>query len=246
MGLSPLRGRKRDGLEDQRDEPTLRGQGGQTGPAAAGRNNAEVNKRRQALLSQDGIEQVQIELRVYSMCAQSRFEDRSVDQEARLLADNECENALRRFNEMVVNGGRSSIRIRPASWTRNGPFSSSPDYYPDRVPMSEGSVVETIMSRVYRPAWVVPADGDTLLRQAIGVDYCFERAEHNIMLLAGWTSLLEFKGVVNPFCNYVREVLGPIRTEFQRIVQADHERSAASLPGPVLREGAPRIGGGTT
>ena len=102
-------------MEGHRDEPTLRGRGSQTGPAAPGRDDPEVNKRRQAILSQDSLERVQIELRVYSMYAQTRFEDRGVDQMARHLADNECENALRRFNEMVVNGGRSSIRIRPAS-----------------------------------------------------------------------------------------------------------------------------------
>ena len=50
---------------------------------------------------------------MYSMYAQTRFEGRGVDQKARHLADNVCENALPRFNEMVVNGGRSSIRIRP-------------------------------------------------------------------------------------------------------------------------------------
>ena len=198
-------------MEGHRDEPTLRGRGSQTGPAAPGRDDPEVNKRRQAILSQDGLERLQIELRVYSMYAQTRFEDRGVDQMARHLADNECENALRRFNEMVVNGGRSSIRIRPVSRTMNGPFPSSPDYYPDRIPVSEGSVVETIMSRPLRPAWVVPADGDTLLRQAIVVDHCFERVEHNILLLAGWTDHREFKGMRNQFRDYVHEVLGPIR-----------------------------------
>ena len=195
--------------------------------APKGRNDPGINKRRQALLSQASIERLQIELRVYSMYAQTRFEDRVVDQAARHLADNECENALQRFNEMVVNGGRSSLRIRPIVRKKDGPHTSQPDYYPDRVPVLEGSVVEVIMSRTLKPSWVVPADGDTLLRQAIVVDHCFERVEHDVHVLAVWTDHRDFKGVRNPFRDYVHEVLGPIRVEFQRIVQADHERSAA-------------------
>ena len=48
-------------------------------------------------------------------------------------------------------------------------------------------MVEMIMSRTLRPSWMVPADGDTLLRQAIVVDHSFERAAHNIQVLAVWT-----------------------------------------------------------
>ena len=214
----------------------------ETGGTAPGRNDPGINKRRQALLSQASIEELQIELRVYSMYAQTRFEDRGVDQEARHLADNECANALRRFNEMVVNGGRSSIRIHLTLRNNGGPFGSQPDYYPDRVPVSEGSVVEVIESRALKPSWVVPADGDILLRQAIVVDHCFGRVDHEVHVLAVWTDHHDFKGVPNPFRDYVYEVLEPIRKEFQRIVQADHERSKVcltSLPGFATLE---RIG----
>ena len=218
---------------EYRDESFLTGERGEASRAPGGRNAPGINKRRQALL-----EKLQIELRVYSMYAQTRFEDRGVDQKARHLADNECENAQRRFDEMVVNGGRSSIRIRPEFRKKDGPHTSEPDYYPDRVPVSEGSVVEMIMSRTLRPTWVVPADGDTLLRQAIVVDHCFERAAHEIHVLAVWTDHRDFKGVRNPFRDYVSEVVEPIREEFQKIAQADHDRGAAYLPGPALHKGA--------